>query len=474
MLTEKALKILTEDRKLDPEILSKLGIESTTGWAGSESVAIPYFQGAERVNCKHRTISGEKRFRQEPDAKKCFWNINALMDASLSSEPIVITEGEFDCIVALQAGYQRSISVPDGAPSKALGDEDTAKYSYLDDTSKLFSNEQNIILAFDNDGPGINLLNDMALRLGKTRCKFVRYPDGCKDLNDVLKKHGLDAVRECLAKASWYKSDGVYKVSELPPIAERPILHMGFKPLDDFYKISTGYFYVVTGIPSHGKSSFLNDFACRMAYNHNWRTAFASFEQTPQTDHRDNLRAWKMKDYADKLSTAQLAEADEWIDRHFRFIVVGDDDFPSLEWMLEKISISAVQHNCQCVVIDPWNEMDHMRPKEMSLTEYTGFAIKSFKRMARLLNITLVVAAHPAKLKKEDGKYAPPSLYDISDSAHWSNKADMGLTIFRPDLTQNETHIIVNKVRYQPKMGMPGVVKAHFVSHMKRYEAIEE
>lgn len=469
MLTDKALEILTTDRKLDAELLVKLGIESHAQAGTREWISIPYFVGAETINHKYRTISGEKDFRQDTDAKKCFWNINALMDSSLADNPIIITEGEMDCIAAIQSGFPRSVSVPDGAPKEQIGDKETKKYSYLDDALKLLANERQIILALDNDNPGINLMNDLALRLGKSRCKWIKYPEGCKDLNDVLKLHGEDGIRSCIAKADWIKSDGVYLMSQLPPIVEKPLHYLGIKPLDDFYRVRTGDFVVVTGIPSHGKSTLLNEIACRLASVYGWRTAFCSFEQQPQTDHKKNLRAWFLR--KDKFeSEEELTKADKWIDDYFRFIVPSDDDLPNLDWMLEKICMSVTQHDCKCVIIDPWNEMDHTRPKEMMLTEYTGYAIKQFKRLAKMLDIHLVVAAHPAKMKKEDGKFMPPTLYDISDSAHWANKADVGICVFRPSLEQNETHIIVNKIRYQPTIGTPGVMKAHYVASMKRYE----
>lgn len=475
MLTPKALKILTEDRKLDPEILSRLGITSIERRDGCEWIELPVIIGSEVVNRKYRTIGGPKKFSQQPDGKKCFWNVNALMDASLTG-PIVITEGEFDCIAALQSGWSRSVSVPDGAPATPIPlDTENVKYSYLTDGAKLFEREHEIILATDNDGPGTNLMNDLALRLGAARCKWVVYPwmrdrvRRCKDLNEVLIEYGEAGVSECLRRAAWRKTDGVYVMSDLPPIIEKPTYPCGIEGLDETFRLRTGDFCVVTGVPSHGKTSFINDIACRMTVRPGWRVAFASFEQMPQTDHKRTLRAWWLRGDVKTAPAEELAKADAWIDNAFRFIVPSDDDLPNLEWILEKISMAVVQHDCKMVVIDPWNELDHTRPPDMTLTEYTGFAIKQFKRVARMLDIFLVVVAHPAKMKREDGKYLPPTLYDISDSAHWYNKADLGLTIFR-DIDKGETRLIVSKVRFQPLLGMPGVISLNYLPAMKRYE----
>jgi twinkle protein len=45
-----------------------------------------------------------------------------------------------------------------------------------------------------------------------------------------------------------------------------------------------------------------------------------------------------------------------------------------------------------------------------------------------------------------DGNYQPPSLYDISGSANWNNKADVGVVVHR-DFDKNLTEVFVRKVR---------------------------
>lgn len=115
--------------------------------------------------------------------------------------------------------------------------------------------------------------------------------------------------------------------------------------------------------------------------------------------------------------------------------------------------------------------MDHMRPKDMSLTEYTGYAIKRFKAFARQHNIHLIVAAHPAKMKRNtDGGYDIPSLYDISDSAHWYNKADVGIVVHR--ISETESLIRVAKSRYHDIIGVPGEIDCMFNKAFNRFEKI--
>ena len=190
---------ILEQRGLNLEILAKYGVE-TFSQNGIEHCKFPYFRNSEAVNTKYRTIAGEKKFWQDGGIK-CVWNEDCLRDETLSDQPLIITEGEFDALSAIQAGYVRTISVPDGAPSQELGDRETSKYSYLDAVLDLIKNCREIIICADGDAVGANLLHDLSLRLGRARCKWVKYPKGCKDLNDALKIYGLRGVTETIKRA---------------------------------------------------------------------------------------------------------------------------------------------------------------------------------------------------------------------------------------------------------------------------------
>lgn len=398
MLSKKAIQILT-DRGLDEEILARFGVSSFKK-NGSEWVKIPYVRDGKAVNHKHRTIEGEKQMHQDSGGEKIFWNFDILHDSNLSGQPLVITEGELDSMAAIQCGFTRTVSVPDGAPAKALVDTDTDKYNYLHNALPLLRDCTEIIIAADGDEAGKNLLHDLSLRLGRQRCKWLKYPEGCKDLNDVLKKYGADGVKETLQNAHWCKVNGVYRMDSLPPAPESPAFSTGFPVMDDHYKVRLGDFVVVTGIPSHGKSTFVNDLCCRLIERYGWTAAFASFEQHPAIDHKRNLIKWRTGKHPATLTAQEQKTSTAWINNHFVFIMPDEDEDVSLEWVLEKASTAVIRHNAKIVVIDPWNEMDHNFPSEISLTQYTGFAIKQFRKFARKHNIHLIIVAHPTKLKK--------------------------------------------------------------------------
>jgi len=457
---------LLEARGLDLEVIERLGV-SSSGRLGADGIAIPYFRGGRHVGTKYRTIAGEKRFAQDPGSTQILYNRDCLSDVTLEGQPIIITEGEVDCWTALQCGFARSVSVPAGAPSTEVGDRASAKYSFIDDMPAI-PDDATIILAVDGDEPGSALRADLALRLGARRCKWVRYPQGCKDLNDALQRYGHRGVVETISRAQWLVGN-VYRMRDIPPVPEAVPHDSGFPGLHEHYRLRVGDLAIVTGIPSHGKSSFVGDIACRMALRHKWPVCFAAFEQNPTLDHRRMLRTWFGGGLVKDLDRETLEKSDRWIDEYFSFVVPDDDSYPTLAWVMERFAASALRYGTRMFVLDPWNELEHDRPNGVSLTEYVGTALRDFKAFARKYESHVVIVAHPAKLRRDpDGKYPIPSLYDISDSSHWYNKADVGIVVHRKN--EDETLIRIAKSRYHDQIGKPGDVMVKYIWQRATYE----
>lgn len=447
-------------RGLTHETLTKLG------WRDGQKgfTEIPFIKDGMEVNIKYRTFGGEKKFYQS-GGEQCFYNFDDIHRATVAGKALIITEGEVDCATAVQCGYF-AVSVPNGAPSKEIGDKDSKQYEYL---AAIPKGLREIILCTDDDAPGHNLMNDLALRIGKHRCKFVRYPKGCKDLNDTLMKYGEKGVHETVKRAQFSKVSGVYKMSELPPIPEPETKSAQIGIELNFRR---GDFSVLTGIPSHGKSTFANTIAHNLAAQ-GWKTCFASLEQQPQTDHKWALSGLFHQQPPHLLTHNQIKDAEYWIDDNFVFLVPDDslENF-DLEWLREAMVTAVFRYNVDFIVIDPWNELDHIfNQQKESVTQYVGRAIKTLKRFAKEYNIHLMVVAHPAKMqKKQDGTYPIPSAYDISDSAHWYNKPDQILVVHRN--ADGSGLLRYAKSRYHKKLGVPGDYILEYDQHKGTMRAL--
>ena len=94
----------------------------------------------------------------------------------------------------------------------------------------------------------------------------------------MLAGAGFWCVRETLSRAKWINVKGVYAMPDLPDAPYNRPYDIGIPGFEQHLKIRMGDFSVWTGTPGSGKSTFINDVACRLAVNYGLKTAFASFE----------------------------------------------------------------------------------------------------------------------------------------------------------------------------------------------------
>jgi twinkle protein len=448
------LEKILEQRKISEETASKLGWHVLDNW-----LVMPVIKDGKVIGSKKRRFGEDKAFIQDKGTPQIFYNYDAIH----VEEPLVITEGELDCAVAIQCGYT-AVSVPNGAPNQPI--EGGNKYAYLEDLPE----GKEIILAFDDDPAGHNLLHDVSSRIGKAYCKWVKYPVGCKDLNETLIKYGKKGVSESIKRAQYIKVDGLCSMSDLPPPAFTEAIPCPVDGMGDYYKLRRGDFTVVTGIPGMGKTTFVNEIVAQMAIKHQWKACVATFEQNPRADFEPWLHTHFNGKPAHLQTPEQIEKARHFVESYIKLIVPTEDADIDLLWLKERIEVAVLRYNCQLVVVDPWNEMDHLHPAGMSQTEYTGFAIRQLKKLASKLNVHMIVVTHPAKMSRNrDGEYPQPSLYDIADSAHWRNKADMGLIVHRDD--DKSSRVIVAKCRYWGKIGKTGEVELTYDDYRNTFKA---
>jgi twinkle protein len=470
-------RIALERRGISGETADRLGFESC---GDGFDIRIPSYDHGKIVNWKYRTLDKQKKMKQELGAKKVLWNIDALRDPTLAGEPVIITEGELDGASAIEAGYTRVVSVPDGAPGSPVADTSTAKYTYLDDeVLNLLRAAPEIIIAADGDTAGAALLQDLNQIIdepGLTR--WVSYPKPkdkrpLKDLNDALVIGGPKLLSLCIERAKPMPVGGIYTEDELPPPVRYRAHRTNFPGLDQHFLLRKGDLSVVTGVPGHGKSTFVDDIMCRAADIIGWRILVMSLENDPRTDLKDTITAWKGGARPGKLSAEELADIGVWRKDRFRYLLPSIEDTVDLDWLRSRVKVAVQRHKCDMIVIDPWNELDHVRDRGMSGTEYVGEAIKLMKRLALKYGVHVMVVAHPAKPDRfQKSKTWKPTLYDISDSAHWYNKSDAGIVVYRnPDT--DETEILIEKIKYQNIIGKRGVVRAAYDWSAACYRTIE-
>lgn len=442
-----------EARGLDPELAEKLGLETHSDGQGNW-LRIPYREDGITLNHKWR-LTSEKQHRMDGNgAPLLLWNADCLNDPTLKAghAPLIITEGEWDAIAAIQAGFQFVVSVPNGAPGAPTQDLETAaRYDWVDRHAAALSGVKEFVIATDDDQAGYNLAADLVALLGAERCRFIRYPWPSKDLNEVLLEHGPEKVVDCITTARPYPVKGLYALDDFPERGEVRAYPCGVPEISDMISLVPGTLTVVTGYANMGKSTLMNQIIGYAVANL-FPVCIASFETDVKPILRDGLRCAILGCAKNDLAKQDLTAVDELLNRRLSIIsqAVDDDLTMDIDEFLRLARIAVVRHGVKMIVLDPWNELEHKRRRDESETDYIGRAIRAIKQFAKVNDVAFWIVAHPTK--PHEGAKRVPGLYDISGSANWANKADYGLTYHRPKVAQNLAKVVVNKVR----MGLPG------------------
>lgn len=435
------------------------------------NILFPYYVDGVHLNTKHRC--GKKHFRMERGAQRVLYNL----DAIAGHDTVVIVEGEPDALAVHTAGIPNVVSVPDGAPAMDATNY-SSKFSFLEAAEDRLKDVRRFIIATDSDGPGQKLMDELARRLGPERCSRVLWDAGIKDANECLIAAGPEYLKAMIDDAEPFPVEGIISANdvarELDDLYDNGIdrgLDIGFPVLDQHYRIKTGYMSIVTGIPSHGKSGVVDNIIAKLAERHGWAFTIFSPEQQPAHKHFQHLIEIKSgKPMLDgptpRMSKQEMHETRQWVNEHFTMLTPED---PSIENILALAKIEVFRHGVKGIVLDPWNELEHMRPRHMSETEYISSALSQLRRFAIAHQVHIWIVAHPTKLRKtEEGAEPVPTLYDIAGSANFRNKADVGLTVWR-DLTLNDSKVQVHitKVRYADQ-GELGSVQFGYEKASKR------
>jgi twinkle protein len=472
-----------EARGYDVETIVKLNLSSVSRKRGSppaphECVVIPYVQRGKVVATKLRDLDATERkqhwFWEKPETTKLtLWNRDVIADQTLSELPLIITEGEWDAFTAIEAGFPRTVSVPAGAndrPGENSGDErerPRATHAYIDEAFDDLKRCAVIIIATDNDSAGQNLQDDLIARFGKARCKIAEYPDDCKDLNDVLKKHGIAEVRNVINRAKYFPVDDVVSLFEIPrpgPLEVHKLRGLG----RDFYErvgFCRGQVSFWTGYAGRGKTTVLMNVLHGAVREWGWRVGGSFFEDNVwRTFEPAMSRIYHGKE---SLSTDERRESQKWMHEWFKFAIPKEDGDKRLDWFLDRADVCVKRFGCRLLVLDPWTQLNlEFSRSGGSETTQIGKYIDKCTEFAERTQCHLAITAHPTKPDEDRDRI--PDLYSISGSAHFMNKAFLGVSVHSYDDMPGVTDVHVSKVKIIPEMGRRGRFSLRFDSASRR------
>lgn len=426
-----------------------------------DTVQFNYYRNGELINTKFRT--GDKCFKLVSGAELLPYNIDSIKGQT----ECIITEGEMDALSFIEAGFTSVVSVPNGA---------NANLSYLDDyIDDYFEDKETIYIAVDTDSKGVELRDELMRRLGAERCRVLTYGDDCKDANEHLLKFGKASLIECLKSAPETKLEGVFSVSDfetsLDALFENGMqkgLVIGHENFDKYCSFETKRLCIVTGIPGSGKSEFIDEIAERLNMRYQWRFAYFSPENAPLAYHASKLiEKFTGKKFDKKhLNPGEYRQVKEHLEKDFFFISPASDF--KLDTILDKAKSLVRRKGIKALVIDPYNRLESQATGRMSETLYISETLDKLTAFAQRYDLMIILMAHPTKLpKNKDGKIEAPTLYDISGSANFFNKADFGIVVHR-DRDNNIVEVHIQKVKFR-HLGEPGLALFKYNINNGRY-----
>ena len=455
LLSDKIIKWFENERKISQSTLNDFKISEGIEWMplrdnhkghNINTIQFNYFVNNQLINTKYRDAT--KMFKLVSGAELVLYNLDSLKDSTVC----YIVEGEIDALTLHECGFKTVVSVPNGA------NKGKNNLTYLDNSIQYLDHITEFILCLDNDENGNKLKDELARRFGFENCKTVTFKD-CKDANDCLKKYGKSAIIESIKDAKEFPIVGVFNSYDI----ENDILDyynnglpegtgINMQEIDTNIRFHTGYLTMITGIPGHGKSEFLDFILCRLNLSDdNWKTAYFSPENHPLQLHFSKLSEKLIGKSFDKRSSNRISPIDlrnaiDYCSDNFYFIN-PEDDF-TITSILKSVKELIKRKGIKAFVIDAWNKLDHKRGNK-DKNDYISETLDTIVKFCERNLVHCFLVAHPTKMAKDkDGKSEVPSLYNISDSAHFFNKTANGICVYR-NFETGCVEIHIQKVKFK-------------------------
>lgn len=430
-----------------------------------------YTYNGEVFNIKHRDSS--KNFKLVSGAMLGPYGLDVALDNS--DTELVITEGEIDAMSFYEVGIKSAISVPNGA-SKG-----SQKLEWLDEFIHLFDGKR-IYIATDMDDAGISLRNELARRLGKDNCYIIEFPR--KDANETLVLDGPDKLVECYKSAKPFPVDGIDDASAVKDEIYRLFeegtpegFNTGYD-MDDEFIFHPGQVTLITGIPGHGKSTFLKNIIYRLASMHGLKSFIYSAEEANTAFALSDMfqiatgKSFFVSEFSQRITKQEIDDYMPFMNDHFKYLRLHDNDL-SMEGILEKAKHMVKCFGINIMVIDNMSTVEKSMSSQMDTRHHQiKNMMNDISRFARNYSVHVFLVAHPKKMTElKNGIYKVPNGYDVGDSSHWFNLPDNGMTVYR-NMETKQTELHRWKVRFK-YTGQLGTSYFRFILNNSRYESAE-
>lgn len=413
-LLKKYLKV----RGFHAEIIDQLPVEQYNHSYLGKSIAFLYYENDSKnpTFIKYRNFKKKnegRKYLREKNTKPILWNMNNIN----TDEPLLITEGEFDAMAAIQSGFKNAVSIPSGA-------ED---FSWIDNCWDFLEEIDEFIIWGDNDPAGKKFQEQTAIKLGEERCKLVQHLSNYNDANEVMFKEGEEKVLNMILNAKEMPIESIIRLAEVnyKNDDKDDSVGSGFAKLDRALSgLGMGKISVWTGENGSGKSTILGQVLIE-SIEHNYNVCAFSGELP-----KKKFRHWIERQMAsERFITSrknQYDAIDYTVPDHIRekmanwyydkfFLFDADKVRVDADKVLKRFEQTAKRYNTKVFLIDNLIKMNldknnHYAAQSEFIDKCSVFAHK--------YNAHVHIVAHPRKSNNALTKM------DISGSGDITNLAD--------------------------------------------------
>lgn len=410
--------------------------------------------------------TGERKAWRDKDTKPVLY----LMHLCSPEKPLIIVEGEIDCLSLVECGIDNAVSVPSG----------TQDLTFLDTCFDWLQQFHSITLFVDNDAPGQELAAKLISRLGECRISTVPLElyRGCKDANELLYRHGKDAVIEAVAGAKLVPVAGLLELADVKPLDLESIerVSSGIKALDDILGgFMAGQLTVWTGKRGEGKSTLLGQMmieavesgvkvcaysgelqATYFQYCIDLQCAGPKYVMYRKDPLRDTQAAYVTKGMRDRIH--------DWYRGRFYIydnLIVQSNE---VENVMNVFTYAVKRYNCKVFMVDNLmtlqNDGDD-RSFYRKQSVFTGQLVD----FAKKYNVHVHLVAHPRKTDRDLGND------DIAGSGDITNRADNVITVSRlseAERAQNGADSVLRVIKNR-FYGKAGEIGLNFCTTSRRF-----
>lgn len=437
-----------EQRKISRETLDALDVRQD-----SEGNAVFNYYDTNDVltmvkyKPSHKVQHGQAKCwcQQNSDTAPLLFNMNRINVNS----PLLICEGEPDCLSAIEAGFKNAVSVPLGS----------SNLHWIDENLEWLDQFESIIICADNDDAGVKMQKECVPRLGSWRTKVVDIPAipignterVTKDLNEILYVCGKDKVLELILDAKDSPVPSVADLSDVEPTEYEDVdgVTTGLKAIDDeLMRLFFGTLTIVSGQPGSGKSSLLTQLACNSLDNDIGTWLFSGELPNGVEKSWFNYIFAGPRNITDaisrrgnpykKISTTTLAEINKTYKG--RWHIYRDDYDNTLDKLIASMTDTVRKYGARCLILDNFMRID-TETSEEELRSQTD-TIKKLIEFAKKYQVAVILVCHPRKMDAGTNV----GIYDIAGTSNIVNLAHRTIGLRRVTDAERE-----NAAKYSEK-----------------------